>query len=192
MAAVASTMQGLGRRAVHFELPNVSNKMQLISLRDYTDRPLLVMFICNHCPFVIHLVSELSAMANKAQQDGVAVFAISSNDIEKYPQDAPQRMLEFASQHGFEFPYLYDESQHVAKSYSAACTPDFYTYNGQHKLVYRGQFDDSRPGNGRIVTGLDLGLGIAAAKDSLAPPTDQVPSIGCNIKWRVGNEPDYF
>jgi hypothetical protein len=138
------------------------------------------------------MVAPLVALANQAQRDGAAVFAISSNDVQNYPQDAPDKMDEFASRHGFEFPYLYDESQQVAKHYGAACTPDFYVYDDQHKLVYRGQFDDSRPGNAKRVTGHDLGAGVTAAMTAAVPPEIQVPSIGCSIKWRAGNEPNYF
>jgi peroxiredoxin len=192
MAAVISTMQNLGSDAVGFELPDVRQNMRGTCLQNFAGQPLLIMFICNHCPFVIHMIAPLTALANRAQRDGAAVFAISSNDIQSYPQDAPHKMMEFASQHGFEFPYLYDESQQVAKLYGAACTPDFYVYDGQHRLVYRGQLDDSRPGNTKVVTGNDLSAGLTAAITAAAPPANQVPSIGCNIKWRVGNEPDYF
>ena len=192
MTAVASTMQNLGSNAAGFELPDVREDMRITPLQNFAGQPLLIMFICNHCPFVIHMIERLTALANQSQHDGVAVFAISSNDIQNYPQDAPHKMMEFASQHGFEFPYLYDESQQVAKLYGAACTPDFFVYDGQHRLVYRGQLDDSRPGNTKVVTGNDLSAGLTAAINAAAPPAIQVPSIGCNIKWRAGNEPNYI
>lgn len=192
MVAVSSTMQKLGSAAPDFALPVAGALTDVESLSDYQGQPLLIMFICNHCPFVIHLAKELTALANQATQDGFAAFAISSNDVVNYPQDAPDKMAQFANEYGFEFPYLYDESQEVAKRYGAACTPDFYVYDKEHRLVYRGQFDDSRPNNGIEITGQDLAAAIKAVLRGESPALEQRPSIGCNIKWRAGNAPDYF
>ncbi len=192
MAAVQSTMQELGSSAPGFDLPDVSAKNQHVSLDSCADKPLLVMFICNHCPYVIHVIEKLVELANKAHADGFSVVAISSNDVENYPQDGPQAMQEFAQQTGFGFPYLYDESQSVAKAYSAACTPDFFVYDKNHRLQYRGQMDASRPGNTVPVSGEELQAAIDAILEGLLPAERQIPSVGCNIKWRAGNEPDYF
>lgn len=150
------------------------------------------MFICNHCPYVKHVISKLSDLVKDYQSRGVAVVGINSNDVENYPDDAPEKMKQFAAQHDFNFPYLYDESQSVAKAYRAACTPDFYLFNGEHKLVYRGQMDDARPHSDAPVTGRDL---TAAVDNMLAGKPvfeNQMPSMGCNIKWKPGNEPEYF
>ena len=185
MPAVESTMQALGSAATNFQLPDVSKEGALVSLESAHGKPVLIMFICNHCPYVIYMIEALVAMANQAYQDGFFVAAISSNDVEKYPQDSPEKMSEFAQQYGFKFPYLYDQSQAVAKAYEAACTPDFYVYDDDHKLVYRGQFDASRPGNNHALTGADLAAGQLAAKNGSAPPSQQTPSIGCTIKWRT-------
>lgn len=192
MVAVLSTMQALGSPAKPFSLPDVSNNNQPVSLDDFADKPLLIMFICNHCPYVVHVASQMSELANEAHQKGVGVVAISSNDVENYPQDGPDKMAEFARHHGFEFPYLYDQSQATAKDYSAACTPDFYVYNDNHRLAYRGQMDDSRPGNGKPVTGEELQVALLRVLNGQLPDENQTPSMGCNIKWRAGNEPDYF
>lgn len=192
MVAVPSTMQALGSPVKDFSLPNVVATNVMISNADLRDQPLLLMFICNHCPFVVHIASEMAALANQAQQNGIAVAAISSNDSIAYPQDGPDQMVVFARDYGFEFPYLFDESQEVAKAFGAACTPDFFLYDAQHRLQYRGQMDSSRPGNTQPVDGADLQNAI---DDLLAGRTiseHQIPSIGCNIKWRSGNEPDYF
>lgn len=191
MAAVNSTMQTLGSQAPRFRLNNIVGGA-LVSLDDFSDKPLLVMFICNHCPYVIHLIEPLSQLANAAQANGFGVVAICSNDAESYPQDGPKPMREFAANYGFEFPYLFDESQELAKAYGAACTPDFFVYDAQHKLQYRGQMDASRPSNSLPVNGADLSAALAAVANNEAPSLDQVASIGCNIKWRAGNAPDYF
>jgi len=142
------------------------------------------MFICNHCPFVLHVMPELAELANKFTTQGFAVIAISSNDVSTYPQDGPKHMAMFADQNGFEFPYCYDQSQQVAKAYDAACTPDFFVYDKQHKLRYRGQMDNSRPGNDLPVTGHDLKAAMQAILEGKLPDPNQQPSIGCNIKWR--------
>lgn len=192
MAAVSSTMQALGSIAPNFKLPDVSAENKLVSLHDFNEKPVLVMFICNHCPYVIHLMDELVTLANKASDNGFSVVAISANDAQNYPQDGPQAMAEFAQQYGFAFPYLYDESQSVAKAYGAACTPDFFVFDKQHCLRYRGQMDASRPGNAVPVSGDDLQAALHAVLEDRSPVEPQVPSVGCNIKWIAGNEPDYF
>jgi peroxiredoxin len=190
MVAVNSTMLPLGTAAPDFQLPDTNGKS--VSLSDFKGKPLLVMFICNHCPYVKHIRSGLAQLAKDYQSRGAVVVGISSNDVAGYPADSPDKMKAEATEAGYTFGYLYDESQGVAKAYRAACTPDFFLFDQNHRLVYRGQFDDSRPGNSLPVTGKDL----RAALDSLLAgkviPPAQKPSIGCNIKWRAGNEPDYF
>lgn len=192
MVSVLSTMQELGSLAKPFSLPDVTDQDRLVSLDDFSGKAVLLMFICNHCPYVIHVMPELVELANRAKQKGFAVAAISSNDAQDYPQDGPEPMGTFARQYGFEFPYLYDESQAVAKDYGAACTPDFFVFDSNHRLQYRGQMDDSRPGNGKLVTGADLQAALDAIRGGRVPDEAQTPSMGCNIKWRAGNEPDYF
>jgi peroxiredoxin len=191
MARTPSTMLPLGTVAPEFHLPDTDS--QLVSLSDFVDRPaLLVMFICNHCPFVKHLRSALAELGTEYNSRGVAVVAISSNDAVKYPADSPEMMLVEKRAAGYPFPYLYDATQNVAKAYHAACTPDFFLFDRDRNLVYRGQFDGSRPGDGQPVTGRDLRLAIDAVLIGNAVPVEQRPSIGCSIKWRPGNEPDYF
>jgi peroxiredoxin len=183
-------MLALGTPAPGFSLPDCDG--QVHSLADFTGAPaLLVAFICNHCPFVKHVRNEFAAMAREYQPRGLAVVAINSNDIEAYPQDGPDAMRAEASELGYVFPYLLDRTQAVAKAYCAACTPDFFLFDAQRRLVYRGQFDDSRPGSGRPVTGADLRAAIDATLAGRAPAAEQLPSLGCNIKWRKGNEPGY-
>ncbi len=182
----------LGTEAPAFELPDVNGS--LVSLDDYPDATAyLVMFICNHCPFVLHIRSEVVRVAEEYRHRGVAVFAINSNDVSKFAADSPDQMAEVARGLGFTFPYLYDESQQVAKDYKAACTPDFFVFDKGQRLTYRGQFDDSRPGNNEPVSGADLCAALDATLDG-EPILEEVqrPSMGCNIKWKVGNEPDYF
>ena len=191
MAATESTMLELGTAAPDFDLPEVTGgRVRLDVLKDAP--ALLVMFICNHCPFVKHLRAHLAETARGYQERGVAVVAISSNDAAKYPQDGPEAMAREKEEQGYSFPYLFDESQEVAKAYRAACTPDFFVFDGERRLVYRGQYDDSRPGNDRPVTGRDLRDALDRVLRGDDPVAEQVPSIGCNIKWRAGNEPDYF
>ena len=191
MARTPSTMLPLGTAAPEFSLPNVDGST--VSLADFSQAPALVVaFICNHCPFVKHLATEFAAFGNEYTAKGVGVVAISSNDVANYPDDSPELMKTEASQRGYGFPYLYDETQAVAKAYHAACTPDFYVFDGNHKLVYRGQFDSSRPDDGQPVTGNDLRGAVDAVLAGQSPTEDQHPSIGCNIKWIAGNEPDYF
>ena len=191
MAATPSTMPPLGMSAPDFCLPDHQGHMS--SLGDFGEAPaLLVAFICAHCPFVIHIRQEFGALAREYRKKGLAVVAIVSNDLDNYPQDGPGGMAKEIQEGGYQFPYLVDETQETAKAFRAACTPDFFLFDGERKLVYRGQFDDSRPGNGIPVTGKDL----RGAVDSLLAgdpiPEEQKSSIGCNIKWKKGNEPDYF
>jgi peroxiredoxin len=191
MALTPSTMLPLGTAAPDFKLPDTNGKM--VSLADFEDRAaLLVMFICNHCPYVKHIRAGLAQLARDYVPRGVGIVGINSNDVANYPEDSPARMKEEVRAAGYIFPYLYDESQAVAKAYRAACTPDIYLFDKNRKLVYRGQFDDSRPGNGIPVTGKDLRAALDAVLAGRPVPPDQKPSIGCNIKWKAGNEPDYF
>lgn len=192
MSAVESTMVALGSKAPSFKLPIVTGGF--VDLMSYTrySKGTLVIFICNHCPYVKHINSKLVEIANTYIQQGVAFIAISSNDVEKYPDDSPQKMAQVVREESYPFPYLYDETQSVAKSYQAACTPDFYLFDENLTLVYRGQFDESRPGNNKPVTGMDVQTAIERLLNGEAPIERQIPSIGCNIKWKAGNEPDYF
>jgi peroxiredoxin len=190
MARTPSTMVPLGTQAPDFSLPNVDGGT--VSLGDFKGSPaLLVAFICNHCPFVKHVAPALAELGREYQARGAAVVAINSNDAASYPADSPEQMVHEAENRGYTFPYLYDEDQSVAKVYRAACTPDFYVFDGDHKLVYRGQMDSSRPDSGVPVTGKDLRAALDAALAGQSIMADQKPSIGCNIKWKAGNEPDY-
>lgn len=191
MAETPSIMLDLGTAAPDFSLSDPASG-ESVSLQDYTGQPLLVVFSCNHCPYVIHILESFTAFARNAQARGLGIVLISSNDIEGYPQDGPDKMAELSKRYGFDFPYLYDESQRVAMAYRAACTPDFFLFDDQHKLVYRGQYDSSRPGNSVTVSGEDLKSAVDAVLEQTAIPVHQIPSVGCNIKWRAGNEPDYF
>lgn len=192
MAQTPSTMSlPLGADAPDFTLPDPSGK--LFSLADFKGAPAcLVMFLCNHCPFVVHIREELARLAKEYQKRGVAIVGINANDVARYPDDSPEKMAELSREVGFSFPYLYDETQATAKAYRAACTPDFFLFDRKLKLVYRGQFDDSRPGNGIPVTGLDLRAALDSVVAAKPVAGRQKPSIGCNIKWKVGKEPDYF
>lgn len=190
MAAKNSTMLALGTKAPDFSLPDFDGKLHTLNSFS-TAKGLVVAFICNHCPFVKHVRTEFSRFARDYQSKGVAVVAINSNDIKAYPQDGPNGMKEEAIAAGYIFPYLLDESQTVAKAYQAACTPDFFLFDDQQRLVFRGQFDSSRPSNGQPVTGEDLRAATDALLQGNTVTQSQKPSIGCNIKWRVGNEPDY-
>ena len=191
MAQTPSTMLELGTLAPDFDLPEPASEKS-VSLSDYRGNPLLVVFSCNHCPYVLHILESFSAFARDAQTRGLGVVMISANDIEGYPDDSPGKMVDLAREHGFDFPYLYDASQRVAIAYRAACTPDFFLFDRDHRLVYRGQYDSSRPGNAVAVTGEDLKTAVDALLGSGEIPADQIPSVGCNIKWLAGNEPDYF
>lgn len=191
MVATPSTMIPLGTKAPPFQLLNVRTQ-NAVTIKEDGHAGHLVAFVCNHCPFVIHLLEHFTAYFNKLENENIAVYLISSNDAEKYPEDHPSKMKELAINSGFRFPYLYDESQSVAQSYKAACTPDFFLFDPQLSLYYRGRYDDSRPGNGLPVNGLDLKDAVdrLLAEDPSCAP--QHPSMGCNIKWKPDNEPDYF
>jgi peroxiredoxin len=181
-------MQKLGTPAPTFSLPNTEGK--IVSLGDFGGaRGLLVMFICNHCPYVKLIRSELATIGREYSPKGIAMVAISANDARNYPADSPEKMAEEARTAGYTFPYLYDETQETAHAFGAACTPDFFLYDQSLKLVYRGQFDDARPENGRPVTGSDLRAALDCLLKGTPISTDQKPSIGCNIKWKPGNEP---
>lgn len=190
MVKTASTMLPLGTTAPDFSLPNVDGRT--VSRNQFLDKPLLVVFMCNHCPFVIHLRGALKAFADEYQSKGLAMVGISSNDVVVYPQDGPDKMKAEAASAGYKFPYLFDATQAVAKAYRAACTPDFFLFDRDHALVYRGQFDSSRPGNGVAITGKDLRAAVDAVLNGQPVADEQVPSIGCNIKWASGQEPEYF
>ena len=191
MVLTPSTMLPLGTEAPYFALPDTRGKR--VTIDDFADaRALVVMFICNHCPYVQHLRQGFATIARDYKSRSVAFVAINSNDADQYPADSPHNMAAEAEQFGYEFPYLVDESQHVAKAYRAACTPDIYVFDDARCLVYRGQFDGSRPGNNVPVTGADLRAAIDAVLAGDEVSDDQVPSMGCNIKWKPGNEPDYF
>lgn len=190
MAQTPSTMLPLGTPAPDFALPNIDGRT--VSLGDFANQPLLVAFLCNHCPFVKHLRASLAEFGREYQARGLAMVGISSNDVENYPADSPDRMVEEARDAGYTFPYLYDATQDVAKAYRAACTPDFFLFDRAGTLVYRGQYDASRPGNGKPVTGADLRAAVDALLTGKPVPATQQPSIGCNIKWIPGKEPAYF
>jgi len=191
MVKTASTMRALGERAPEFSLPNVDGKT--VSLADFAGKSgLLVIFMCNHCPFVIHLRSALAAFAKEYQLKGLAIVGINSNDATTYPDDGPEKMRGEAKSAGYTFPYLFDETQTVAQAYGAACTPDFFLFDKERRLVYRGQFDDSRPGNGKPITGADLRAACDTVLAGKSVPPNQKPSIGCNIKWKSGRAPAYF
>lgn len=191
MVKTVSTMSPLGIAAPPFSLVNVDG--QTVSLDDFAGAPaLLVMFICNHCPYVKHVAPTLARLCREYQQRGVAVVAVNSNDTVAYPDDAPEAMVREVAQRGYTFPYLWDSTQAVARAYFAACTPDFYVYDRGRKLVYRGQLDSSRPRSDIPVTGVDLTAAIEALLAGRPVAEQQRPSLGCNIKWQAGNEPGYF
>jgi peroxiredoxin len=184
-------MLPLGTKAPGFSLPNVDGRT--VSLDDFKGaKATLVMFICNHCPYVKHVAPELARLARDYRERGVAVVAISSNDVATHPDDSPEKMAQEVKSRGYTFPYLYDETQKVAHAYRAACTPDFYVFDKDLKLAYRGQLDDSRPDSGIPLSGKDLRAALDAVLSGKPAPTEQKPSIGCNIKWKAGSEPDYF
>ena len=191
MVQTLSTMLPLGTSAPQFSLPDPDGK--IVSLSDFEGAPaLVVIFMCNHCPFVKHVASGLANLAREYQDKGVAVVGINPNDVANYPDDRPEKMAEASKEYGYTFPYLLDESQEVAKAYRAACTPDFFVFDGDRQLVYRGQMDDSRPSLDLPVTGADLRAALNAVLDGRSVAAEQKPSIGCNIKWKPGNEPDYL
>ena len=192
MAQTASTMLPLGTPAPAFNLLEPATG-RMVALADFQNAPaMLVIFMCNHCPFVKHIRNGLIQFVQEYQARGLAVVAVSANDVANYPDDSPAQMADEARTFGYPFPYLYDETQAVAKAYRAACTPDFFLFDADRKLVYRGQFDGSRPGNSIPVTGSDLRAATDAALAGRPVPSGQKPSIGCNIKWKAGNEPEYY
>jgi len=182
-------MLALGTPAPEFSLPDFSGTV--VSKSDYAGKPLLVVFMCNHCPYVKHIIESLARRADDYLAQGVGVVTISSNDIAYQPEDAPALMAKFSAMNTFAFPYLYDESQAVATAYQAACTPDFFLFDADHKLVYRGEYDGSRPGNNVPVTGESLTAAVTALVSGKPIPAEQKPSAGCNIKWKPGNEPAF-
>jgi peroxiredoxin len=190
MVKTASTMKKLGTPAPDFKLVNVDGRT--VGLDDFRDKPLLVIFMCNHCPFVKHVADGLTQLAMDYLPKGVAIVGINSNDAATHPHDSPEQMVHEAEARGYPFPYLYDETQEVAQAYGAACTPDFFLYDKCRQLVYRGQLDASRPGNNIPVTGSDLRAALDAVLTGKPPAEKQIPSLGCNIKWRSGNEPTYY
>ncbi len=191
MVKTASTMLPLGTTAPDFRLPNIDGR--LLGLSEIaTGKGLVVMFICNHCPFVKHVAPELVRLTSDYESRGIRFVGISSNDVAAYPDDSPEMMKQEAAEQGYTFPYLYDETQEVAQAYHAACTPDFYVFDAKQRLVYRGQLDDSRPGNGKPLTGADMRRALDQVVSGAEVPAEQRPSIGCNIKWKRGKEPTYF
>jgi len=191
MARTESTMLELGIQAPDFSLPDTNGNT--VSLADFGGaKGLLIVFMCNHCPYVIHIREALAAFAKEYQDKGLAVVGINANDAENYPDDSYEKMKEEVAKAGYTFPYLYDESQAVAKAYRAACTPDLFLFDGNQKLFYRGQFDDARPRNDEPVTGADLRAAADVLLAGHAAPAEQKPSLGCNIKWKEGNAPEYF
>ena len=184
-------MLELGTPAPDFSLPDIDGSM--VSLSDFAEaKGLLVIFMCNHCPYVKHINDALAEFANEYMAKGLAIVGVNSNDVENYPDDSPEKMAQVADEAGYSFPYLYDENQQMAKAYRAACTPDFFLFDASMKLAYRGQFDDSRPRTDEPVTGADLSQAADRVLAGEAVDEDQTPSLGCNIKWKPGNEPDYF
>lgn len=192
MAKTTSTMLPLGAKLPRFELRDVVTG-QTVSDSDLDgNKGVLVMFICKHCPFVVHVKDELARLGHDYRDREVSMVAISSNDVATYPDDAPEKLAEMSKELGFEFPFLYDESQDVAKAFQAACTPDFFLFDASRELFYRGQLDDSRPGNGAPNDGRDLRVAMDSLIAGEPIDADQKPSIGCNIKWKPGNAPAYF
>ncbi|OUU08674.1 MAG: thioredoxin family protein [Verrucomicrobia bacterium TMED40] len=192
MVATSSTMLPLGTQAPDFSLLDPRSEKQ-VRLCEHSDQEgYLIAFICNHCPYVIHLLDHLAAHFNMWSKENIQCFAICSNDQANYPADSPQKMAELAEEKNFLFPYLHDECQQVAKLYKAACTPDFFLFDKEKELFYRGQYDSSRPGNDVKVCGSDLEQAVKNLQKGLPSPKQQIPSIGCNIKWKKGNEPSFF
>ncbi|MDZ7747464.1 MAG: thioredoxin family protein [Halofilum sp. (in: g-proteobacteria)] len=190
MAQTPSTMLELGTPAPDFTLLEPAT-FRMVSKADYEGRPLLVAFICNHCPYVLHIKDVFAAFAHEYQERGLGVVAINSNDVTRYADDHPEKMTEMVRRTGFMFPYLYDETQEVARAYHAACTPDFFLFDADHRLAYRGRFDGATPGNDVPVTGEELRAAADALLEGTEVPAEQKPSMGCNIKWKPGNEPEY-
>ena len=192
MSLTPSTMLALGTLAPDFKLPDVVSG-RTISLKDYEKKKaLLVMFICQHCPYIQHIKTELTKLGHDYADKDIGIVAISANDADNYPDDSPEELKKFAKANKFAFSFLYDESQEVAKAYTAACTPDIFLFDKNRKLVYRGQLDDSRPGNSKPVTGKDLRSAMDAVLADKPVNADQRAATGCNIKWKPGNSPEYF
>jgi thiol-disulfide isomerase/thioredoxin len=192
MVETASTMLILGTALPDFALPDTVSGKTVTAADARGERGTLVMFLCNHCPFVKHVLGEIERVARDAAEQGLGVVAVSSNDAQAYPDDSPERMKALARTKGWDFPYLHDESQDVAKAFRAACTPDFFLFDANARLVYRGRLDGSRPGNDVPVDGRDLRTAIHVLVEGGDVPDEQIPSVGCNIKWKPGNEPDWF
>ena len=192
MARTPTVNLKLGYKAPDFSLPDVVSGSSETFHDIKGEKATVVMFICNHCPFVIHVMDELIRVANDYKSQGIGFVAISSNDVSTHPDDSPEKMKALAAEKEFPFPYLYDETQEVAKAYTAACTPDFSVFDADENCVYRGQLDDSRPGNDEPINGKDLRKVLDTLIDGKSVPADQKPSLGCNIKWKPGNEPDYY
>ncbi len=191
MARTESTMLALGTQAPDFSLKSTEGNS--VSLADFNGaKALLVIFMCNHCPYVVHLRSALTEFAKEYQDKGLAIVGINSNDVENYPDDSFEKMVEEKAAAGYPFAYLFDETQAVAKAYRAACTPDFFLFDANQKLAYRGQWDASRPRNDLPITGQDIRAAVDAVLTGRPPSAEQIPSMGCNIKWKPGNEPDYY
>lgn len=193
MVRTESTMLVLGTKAPDFSLPEPAAG-KIVSLADFEGaKALLVIFMCNHCPYVKHLNKPLTNMIKEYEDKGLKAVAINANDVANYPDDSPEKMIDEVKNLGYSFPYLYDETQETAKAYKAACTPDFFLFDANQQLAYRGQFDDSRPRNDKPLTGNDMHSAIEAVlAGSPIPENEQKPSMGCNIKWKAGNEPGYF
>lgn len=191
MVLTPSTMLDLGTTAADFNLNTADNKPYSLGEQSI-DKGLLVIFMCNHCPYVLHIAARLSDKIRDYQQQGITVVAINSNDSSSYPDDSPDKMITLSESFGFTFPYLVDEKQDIAKIYQAACTPDFFLFNRDKKLVYRGQFDNARPGNQEPISGEDLTTAVNALLAASPVSRIQKPSMGCNIKWKPGNEPNYL
>lgn len=190
MVRTLSQMVELGSKCPDFSLGDTEG--ETVSRSDFDGKPLLVIFMCNHCPYVRHIREKLAEVTSKWIDGGVGVVAINSNDVDQYPDDSPENMKAEKHEFGYHFPYLFDETQEVAQAFKAACTPDFFLYDREHKLAYRGQFDDARPANAVPVSGIDLEKALRAVMEERPVDTPQQPAMGCNIKWKSGNEPDYF
>ena len=192
MVLTASTMLPLGTQAPNFSLTDLTSATKTISLKSFSNKEgLLVMFICSHCPYVKHVQAELARLGQDYREKSLGIVAVSSNDPAAQPEDAPDRLKNMAERLGFTFPFCFDETQEVAKAYTAACTPDFFLFDNERKLVYRGQLDDSRPGNDQPINGHSLRAAIDAVLEKRPVSADQKASLGCNIKWKKGNEPLY-
>jgi len=191
MAKTLSNMIDIGTKAPNFNLLEPLTGT-IKSLSQYHQKPILVVFSCNHCPYVLHILHQFVDYANDMMKKGLSIVMINSNDVDQFADDRPEKMIELIHKYDFKFSYLYDETQSIAKDYQAACTPDFYLFNDLHTLVYRGQFDSSRPGNDEPVTGSDLRAASEALLKGQAITQNQLPSLGCNVKWQDGNAPDYF